>query len=151
MRFQRITRARCSVWGRITCGYGLIMPPITRTSRCIYRNDKSLFVYNGLDKTVIEYKPGQWLYAGVTDNPFFDVLSGAIAKDLQDRFELKLFREDEFYSTSTSSLSSARTGRTSSNSDWRCMGQRPSSRTCRRRFTSSSQMARPSSGGSPSR
>src|SRR6478672_8970599 len=33
------------------------------------RNDKSLFVYNGLDKTIIEYKPGQWLYAGVTDNP----------------------------------------------------------------------------------
>jgi TIGR03009 family protein len=61
------------------------------------RNDKSLYVYNGLDKTVTECKPGQWLYAGVTNNPVFGVLSGALAKDLKDRFDLKLFKEDQYY------------------------------------------------------
>jgi TIGR03009 family protein len=60
-------------------------------------NGKSLYVYNGLQKTITESKEGQWLYAGLTDNPVLAIISGVYAKDLRGRFELKLFKEDQFY------------------------------------------------------
>jgi TIGR03009 family protein len=60
---------------------------------------KSLFQYNGLEKTITEFKlPNQaGNAAGGTDNLMIDFLAGMKSKDAKDRFELSLYREDEHY------------------------------------------------------
>jgi TIGR03009 family protein len=62
-------------------------------------NGKSVYAYNGLQKTITEHKlpdpktnPG-----GGTDNLILDFVSGMKAKDLKDRFDLTIFKEDADY------------------------------------------------------
>jgi TIGR03009 family protein len=60
---------------------------------------KSVYEYNGLQRTVTEWKlPNPAANpAGSTDNLMLDFLSGMKAKDAKQRFELTLFKEDEYY------------------------------------------------------
>jgi TIGR03009 family protein len=61
-------------------------------------NGKSLFVYNGLEKTMTEHKIANQANpkAGV-DNLMVDFLSGLKAKDAKDRFDISLMNEDANY------------------------------------------------------
>jgi TIGR03009 family protein len=58
-----------------------------------------VFAYNGLQKTITKHKlpDPRANPAGATDNLILDFVSGMKAKDLKERFDLKLFKEDEFY------------------------------------------------------
>jgi TIGR03009 family protein len=60
---------------------------------------KSVYEYNGLQKTVTEWKlPNPAANpAGSTDNLMLDFLSGMKARDAKQRFELTLFKEDDYY------------------------------------------------------
>jgi TIGR03009 family protein len=59
---------------------------------------KSLYHYNGLERTITEYKlPDQKTNAAATDNLMLDFLSGMKAKDAKARFDLSLFKEDANY------------------------------------------------------
>jgi TIGR03009 family protein len=56
---------------------------------------KSLYVYEGLKKTVTEIKIPQ-NQAGV-DNLMLDFLAGMKAKDAKQRFDISLFKTDDYY------------------------------------------------------
>ena len=58
-------------------------------------NGKAVYVYNGVQKTVTEFKLPQ-NGAGV-DNLMLDFLSGMKAKDVKDRFNITLFKTDDNY------------------------------------------------------
>ncbi len=58
-------------------------------------NGKAVYVYNGVAKTVTEFKLPQG-GAGV-DNLMLDFLSGMKAKDVKERFDISLFKTDENY------------------------------------------------------
>jgi TIGR03009 family protein len=60
-------------------------------------NGKSVFAYNGLQKTVTEYKPGGWLYLGLDEFPAFSAISGVVVNGLVNRFDVNLFKEDQHY------------------------------------------------------
>jgi len=60
---------------------------------------KAVYAYNGLQETITQYKlpdpktnPG-----GGTDNLMLDFLSGMKAKVVKERFDITLFKEDEYY------------------------------------------------------
>jgi TIGR03009 family protein len=60
---------------------------------------KSVYQYNGLQKTVTEWKipnPAQNL-AGNTDNLILDFISGMKASEIRQRFDISLMKEDETY------------------------------------------------------
>lgn len=62
-------------------------------------NGKSVYFYNGLEKSVTEFKlpnPGANPNAG-TDNLMLDFLSGLKSKEAKDRFDLSLYKEDVNY------------------------------------------------------
>jgi TIGR03009 family protein len=56
---------------------------------------KSVFAYNGVQRTITEIKLPQ-NQAGV-DNLMLDFLSGMKAKDVKERFDITLFKTDEHY------------------------------------------------------
>jgi TIGR03009 family protein len=60
-------------------------------------NGKAVYEYNGLAKTVTEWKlpDPKKPAAGVTDNLMLDILAGMKAKEARARFELSLFRENK--------------------------------------------------------
>ncbi|MFM8272655.1 MAG: TIGR03009 domain-containing protein [Gemmata sp.] len=58
-------------------------------------NGKAVFAYNGVAKTVTEFKFPQG-GAGV-DNLMLDFLSGMKAKDVKERFDINLFKTDDNY------------------------------------------------------
>jgi TIGR03009 family protein len=61
-------------------------------------NGKAVYEYNGLQKTVTEWKlPENAGNPGATDNLMLDFLSGMKAKDARNRFDLSLFKEDANY------------------------------------------------------
>jgi TIGR03009 family protein len=62
-------------------------------------NGKSVYAYNGLLKTITEHKlPDPKANPGnTTDNLILDFVSGMKAEDLKKRFELKVFKEDQYY------------------------------------------------------
>lgn len=62
-------------------------------------NGKSLFVYSGIDRTITEHKlPAPATNSGgQTDNLMIDFLSGMKAADAKRRFELTIFKEDDYY------------------------------------------------------
>jgi TIGR03009 family protein len=62
-------------------------------------NGKSLFQYNGVEKSVTEFKlPGPANNpAGGTDNLMLDFLSGLKAKEAKQRFDISLWKEDPNY------------------------------------------------------
>ncbi len=62
-------------------------------------NGKSVYEYNGLQKTITEWKlPDQKNNPnGATDNLMLDFLTGMKAKDAKARFDLTLFKEDAHY------------------------------------------------------
>jgi TIGR03009 family protein len=62
-------------------------------------NGKSVYAYNGLQKTITEHKlpDPRTNPAGETGNLILDFVSGMKASDLKARFELKLFNEDANY------------------------------------------------------
>jgi TIGR03009 family protein len=62
-------------------------------------NGKAVYAYSGLERAITEYplpdpakNPG-----GATDNLMIDFLSGMKATDAKQRFELKLYNEDQHY------------------------------------------------------
>ncbi len=61
-------------------------------------NGKAVYEYNGLAKTVTEWKlPEQNTGAGATDNLMLDFLSGIKVKDAKARFDLAFLKEDANY------------------------------------------------------
>jgi len=63
-------------------------------------NGKSVFEYNGLAKTITEWKlpaPTPGATGNATDNIMLDFLTGMKAKDAKARFDLTLFKEDPNY------------------------------------------------------
>jgi TIGR03009 family protein len=65
-------------------------------------NGKSVFAYSGVHKTVTEYKHGGWLHLGwhhLALDEFLPLsaISGRVATGLTNRFDVKLFKEDQFY------------------------------------------------------
>ena len=62
-------------------------------------NGKAVYAYNELNSTITEHKlpDPKANPAGATDNLILDFVSGMKAKDLKERFDIKLFKEDEFY------------------------------------------------------
>lgn len=58
---------------------------------------KSLFKYDGLEKTVTEFKLNPLNNPGASDNLMLDFLSGMKSKDAKDRFELAVYKEDANY------------------------------------------------------
>ena len=56
---------------------------------------KSVFVYSGLQKTVIEFKLP--LNQGRPDNLLFDMLFGVTAADMKERFDISVFKTDAHY------------------------------------------------------
>lgn len=62
-------------------------------------NGKAVYAYSGLQKTITEHKlpdPKQ-SPAGATDNLILDFMTGMKAADIKKRFDIKLFKEDEYY------------------------------------------------------
>ena len=62
-------------------------------------NGKSVYAYNGLQKTITEHKlpDPKTNPAGATDNLILDFVSGMKAKDLKARFDIAIFKEDADY------------------------------------------------------
>jgi TIGR03009 family protein len=62
-------------------------------------NGKAVYAYNGLQKTITEHKlpDPKTNPTGATDNLILDFMTGMKARDLKDRFDLKLFKEDQYY------------------------------------------------------
>jgi TIGR03009 family protein len=62
-------------------------------------NGKSVYEYNGNEKTITEYKlPPVMPNGGTgTDNLMLDFLSGLKAADAKQRFDISIFKEDDFY------------------------------------------------------
>lgn len=60
-------------------------------------NGRSIFEYNGLLKTITEYKLNPNPGAGGGDHLILDFLGGMKAADAKRRFQMTLFKEDEFY------------------------------------------------------
>jgi len=62
-------------------------------------NDEAVYAYNGLQKTVTRHKlpDPKKNSAGNTGNLVLDFIRGMKAKDLKERFELKLFMEDDSF------------------------------------------------------
>jgi TIGR03009 family protein len=62
-------------------------------------NGKAVYAYSGLDKTITEWKlpDPKTNPAGVTDNLMIDFLSGMKAKAVKDRFDITVFKEDDYY------------------------------------------------------
>jgi len=62
-------------------------------------NGKAVYAYNGLQKTITEHKlpDPRSSPAGATDNLILDFMTGMKSRDLNDRFDLKLFKEDQYY------------------------------------------------------
>lgn len=60
---------------------------------------KAVYEYNGLQKTITEWKlpDPKNNPAGATDNLMLDFLGGMKAKEAQQRFDMTLFKEDEYY------------------------------------------------------
>ena len=90
-------------------------------------NGKSVYAYNGLQKTITEHKlpDPKTNPAGETGNLILDFVSGMKAKDLKARFDIEAVQgRRRTTSTSTSSRCSARTSRSSSNCAWHSTGRR---------------------------
>jgi TIGR03009 family protein len=58
---------------------------------------KSLFAYNGLQRTVAEHKPDSWFFSILSRNILIDLLRGMTVRALKARFEVHLFKEDANY------------------------------------------------------
>jgi TIGR03009 family protein len=60
---------------------------------------KAVYAYSGLDKTITTWKlpDPKTNPAGVTDNLMIDFLSGMKAKAVKDRFDINVFKEDDYY------------------------------------------------------
>jgi TIGR03009 family protein len=62
-------------------------------------NGKSVYAYNGLQKTITEHKlpDPRSNPAGATDNLILDFVAGMKARNLKARFEIAIFKEDADY------------------------------------------------------
>src|SRR5690348_5419482 len=60
-------------------------------------NGKSGFAYNGLQKTVTEYKPVGRHYLRLDEFPALSLISGRAVMGLVNRFDVKLYKEDQYY------------------------------------------------------
>ena len=89
-------------------GSVLCMKPnlaILRLESALDKTDYEAFVctgqfvyeYNGLAKTVTEYKIPAGAAPGASDNLMLDFLSGMKTDDVKRRFDITLFNQDEFY------------------------------------------------------
>ena len=60
---------------------------------------KAVYVYSGLDETITKHKlpDPKTNPAGATDNFILDIMTGMKAKDVKQRFDIKLFNEDQYY------------------------------------------------------
>ena len=59
-------------------------------------NGKAVYEYNGVQRTITEHLLPQGADAGV-DNLMLDFLSGMKAKDVKARFDISLFKSDQYY------------------------------------------------------
>src|SRR5262249_47115584 len=72
-----------------------VADPTTTDYEAYICDGKSVYVYEGLKKTITEIKIPQ-NQAGV-DNLMLDFLAGMKAKDVKERFDINLFKTDEHY------------------------------------------------------
>lgn len=60
-------------------------------------NGKSLFAYNGLQKTVTELKQDHWFYERFRQLALLELLCAKTAKELRSRYDVRLMKEDADY------------------------------------------------------
>jgi TIGR03009 family protein len=58
---------------------------------------KSIYEYNGVAKTITEYKLGSSVLTPLDDSPIMALLGGLTAVEIKKRFVVSLVKEDEYY------------------------------------------------------